>query len=117
MYRNVFVSAVAASAALTGHVSASGAHPRLRETDLDLELMGHRLPVDPDGSHGPKRVAGYFALNRTQVRDSSLMTQFHSVYMLGLALSPNQAEFRLQRCFISSLKADMIPIMTRWCCG
>lgn len=70
----VVVSASAAFAALTGHVSASAAHPRLRETNLDLDLMGHRLPVDPDGSHGPKRVAGYFALNRTQVRNSRHLT-------------------------------------------
>eukprot|EP00892_Ulva_mutabilis_P009381 jgi/Ulvmu1/6815/UM031_0019.1 len=43
--------------------------PRLREVDLDLELLGHDLPVDPDGSHGPKRVAGYFALNRTEAAE------------------------------------------------
>eukprot|EP00892_Ulva_mutabilis_P009378 jgi/Ulvmu1/6812/UM031_0015.1 len=49
--------------------NASRAHPRLRETDMDMELMGHKLPVDPDGGHGPKRVAGYFALNRTAAAD------------------------------------------------
>lgn len=57
----------AACASWACHVLASATGARLRETDLDLELMGHKLPVDPIGKYGPKRVAGYFALNRTQV--------------------------------------------------
>lgn len=63
----------AALATLQCYASASSANPRLRETDLDMNLMGHQLPVDPDGRDGPKRVAGYFALNRTEVRDQSLV--------------------------------------------
>lgn len=60
--------AAAAFAAVTWHASASVGSSRLREIDLDFELLGHDLPVDPDGNHGPKRVAGYFALNRTEAR-------------------------------------------------
>lgn len=64
-HRLCFVAA--ALSAFTCHASASSEYPRLRETDLNLQLMGHRLPVDPEGTDGPKRVAGYFALNRTEV--------------------------------------------------
>jgi hypothetical protein len=48
--------------------------PRLlRERPLDLETMklGTSIPVDPSGKHGPKRVAGYYSLNRTKVRGGS----------------------------------------------
>lgn len=62
---------VAAFAAVTceASVASRSEHPRLNEIELDLELMGHKLPIDPDGTDGPKRIAGYFALNRTEVRD------------------------------------------------
>jgi hypothetical protein len=45
---------------------------RLRETSLDLDQMLLKTdnsvnPVDPDGDHGPKRLAGFFRLNRTEV--------------------------------------------------
>ena len=57
----------AVAAAMCGLTAASS---RLRETPLNLQKM--RLegvdPVDPDGDHGPKRIAGFFELNRTEVR-------------------------------------------------
>lgn len=44
---------------------------RLRETPLNLEKMLLRNvdPVDPHGD--PKRIAGFFELNRTEVRATS----------------------------------------------
>ena len=64
----MITAAFAAVGWATAAPVAKQLRPRLSETDLDLELMGKKLPVDPDGSDGPKRVAGYFALNRTEVR-------------------------------------------------
>lgn len=57
--------------ALTMPAAAISARPRLRERDLDMQLMGRKLPIDPDGSDGAKRVAGFFALNRTEVGNRS----------------------------------------------
>lgn len=65
---------VAALAAVTWKASVASEHARLREISLDLELMGHKLPIDPHGDDGPKRSAGYFALNRTEVRDLQEVT-------------------------------------------
>eukprot|EP00892_Ulva_mutabilis_P009379 jgi/Ulvmu1/6813/UM031_0016.1 len=56
-------------AALTWQASALSDHPRLRETNLNRGLLGRKLPVDPDGEDGPKRIAGYFALNRTEAAE------------------------------------------------
>lgn len=60
---------IAVFATVTCKASVASEHPRLNEIELDMELMGHKLPIDPDGADGPKRIAGYFALNRTEVRD------------------------------------------------
>lgn len=62
----------AVAAVLCGLQCAAAASSRLRETPLNLQKM--RLqgvdPVDPDGDHGPKRIAGFFELNRTEVRSN-----------------------------------------------
>lgn len=60
--------AATAFAAVTLQASASTGPSRLREHNIDFELLGRELPVDPDGKDGPKRVSGYFALNRTEAR-------------------------------------------------
>jgi hypothetical protein len=49
---------------------------RLRETSLDIGQMLLKTdnsinPVYPDGHHGPKRLAGFFKLNRTEVSATS----------------------------------------------
>jgi hypothetical protein len=46
---------------------------RLRETSLDLDQMLLKTDnsVNPDGHHGPKRLAGFFKLNRTEVSATS----------------------------------------------
>jgi hypothetical protein len=53
--------------ALAGVAHAS---ERLSESPLGslFQNFNADLPVDPDGQRGPKRVAGYFKLDRTVVR-------------------------------------------------
>eukprot|EP00892_Ulva_mutabilis_P009376 jgi/Ulvmu1/6810/UM031_0013.1 len=60
---------VAVLTAWTPQASSTPASPRLRERELDMHNLGHKLPIDPDGSDGPKRIAGYFALNRTEAAE------------------------------------------------
>lgn len=64
----------AIAAALCGAQCVMASSSRLRETPLDLKkmLLKSVNPVDPDGDHGPKRIAGFFELNRTEVRATSV---------------------------------------------
>jgi hypothetical protein len=63
--RRLFAFAIAALSQL----QLAFASTRLHETTLNLEklLLTSVNPVDPDGKHGPKHIAGYFDLNRTKV--------------------------------------------------
>jgi hypothetical protein len=65
----LFYVAQAVRIPLVPHDAVLPHTPRLRETELDVASLrlAQDLPVDPDGNHGPKRIAGYYSLKHTQV--------------------------------------------------
>lgn len=110
--------------------TAVAAEPRLREHEI--AWPGLQTGLDPSGKHGPKRMAGYFSLDRTVVRSSLSILRTGKSWPRARAVSShsvrgttrthrvsNNKRFprRPQRCSTSSSSRVKPLLTTRSCCG
>ena len=116
-------------ASLAGAAGRAVDSTRLTETTIDYaSLLRGGLPNDPFGKHGPKHVAGYYKLNRSEVwcfhghasaprrhAMAWMPVRSASVHLEALLRRPWSAGHRLRRCGLHAPQALVLPSCVPGC--